>query len=196
MRVSKAQQDKNRASIVLAAAQLMRKRGIAGIGIDALAKAAGVTHGAIYSHFSDKDDLAAAAISHSLAQTSAQWHEVACAAGPPGSPEHFNELVRQYVSRSHRDNPGQGCAVAALAGDGARHGRKVRHAMSGHIEALAENMTAALDGPGDEAHRETAITAMAAMVGAVVLARAVDNPALSDRILLAVRRGLKQPARD
>lgn len=196
MRVSKSQQDKNRKRIVLAAARLMRNRGIEGVGVDALAKAAGMTHGAIYSHFSDKDDLAAAAISDSLAQTSAQWHEAALVAGPRGSPAYFNELMRQYVSRTHRDNPGQGCAVAALAPDATRQGRKVRHAISSHIETLAEDLTAALGGSGDEAGRETAITSMAAMVGAIVLARAVEDPALSDRILLTVRRSLKQPVSD
>jgi TetR/AcrR family transcriptional repressor of nem operon len=200
MRVSKARQDRNRARIVAVAARLMRQRGIAGIGIDALAKAAGMTHGAIYSHFTDKDELAAAAIAHALAQSSEKWHAAANAKGAPGSAEYFNELVRQYVSRWHRDHPGQGCAVAALAPDARRHGRKVRHALSDHIEALADDLKGAVAGGGagtetDPGAQARAIAAMVAMVGAIVLARAVEDAALSDRILLTVRRSLMQPPR-
>src|SRR5262249_46162554 len=133
MRVSRAQQEKNGARVVSAAARLLRKRGIAGVGIDALAKAAGLTHGAIYSHFSDKDDLAAAAIAHGLAQTAQEWRRAASAAGIPGSREYVDELVRQYVSRQHRDHPDKGCAIATLAPEASRHGQKVRRVVSDHI---------------------------------------------------------------
>ncbi len=185
------QQGKNRGRLVAAAGRAIRKRGIAGIGIDALARAAGMTHGAIYSHFAGKDDLAAAAITQSLVESSAQWHIAAGAKGERGSPEYFNELIRQYVSRAHRDNPGDGCAVAALASEARRQGRKVRRALSDHIEALADEFTAAVAEPGgDEARRDTALAAMAAMVGAVVLARGVEDPMLSDRILMTVRSRL------
>ena len=192
MRVSKSQMEKNRSRIVAAAGRVMRKRGISGIGVDAMARAAGMTHGAIYSQFGGKDELAAAAITQSLAQTSARWHAAAEAKGPKGSPEYFNELVRHYVSRAHRDHPQDGCAVAALASDARRHGRKVRRAMSDHVAALVDDLAAALEetATGDEGRRDAAIASMSAMVGAVVLARAVEDPALSDRILLTVRRRL------
>ena len=86
MRVSKKQQEKNRERLVATAGTADAKaRHIGGIGIDALAKAAGVTHGAVYSHFADKDELAAAAISQAIAETSASWRDHAGAMGSPGS---------------------------------------------------------------------------------------------------------------
>jgi TetR/AcrR family transcriptional repressor of nem operon len=198
MRVSKEQQGKNRARIVSAAARLMRKRGIAGIGIDAVAKAAGVTHGAIYSHFATKDDLAAAAITHALATSKRQWHEHAAHAGAEESPEYFGDLVRQYVSRSHRDAPGEGCAVAAMGSDATRHGAKVRRAFSQHIESMIADfavLAATKHDPAQTAEKakDDAIAALALMVGSIVLARATGDRELSDRILLTVRRRLTPP---
>jgi TetR/AcrR family transcriptional repressor of nem operon len=195
MRVTKQQQQKNRAGLVKAAARLLRKRGVGGIGVDALARAAGVTHGAVYSQFAGKDELAAAAIAHSLQETSARWRTAALAAGPAGSAEYFNELVRHYVSRTHRDRPAEGCAVAALAADARHHGPRVRRALSDHIAALADELSHSLSGAGDEERQKAALAAMTTMVGAVVLARAVEDPTLSDRILLTARQILMQPAR-
>jgi TetR/AcrR family transcriptional repressor of nem operon len=75
MRVSKEQQARNREQVVAAAAKLLRERGIEGIGVDALAKAAGMTHGAVYSHFASKEELAAAAIRQSLSDIRERWIE-------------------------------------------------------------------------------------------------------------------------
>jgi TetR/AcrR family transcriptional repressor of nem operon len=195
MRVTKQQQQKNRTGLVKAAARLLRKRGVGGIGVDALAKAAGVTHGAVYSQFAGKDELAAAAIAHSLQETSARWRTAALAAGPRGSAEYFNELVRHYVSRAHRDHPAEGCAVAALAADARHHGPKVRHALSDHIAALADKLSHSLAGASDDERQKAALAAMTTMVGAIVLARGVEDPILSDRILLTARQTLMRPAR-
>lgn len=190
MRVTKAQQEKNRQRVVTTAARLLRQRGIEGVGVDALAKAAGLTHGAVYSHFDGKDDLAAAAVTHALAQSYGAWQADANKVGLPGSAAHFNRLVRAYVSRAHRDQPGQGCAVAAMAPDATRHGKKVRRAFSAHIEAMIDYFGAGSPGATDEARREQAIATISTMVGAIVLSRAVEDRALSDRILLTARRKL------
>src|ERR1700730_17616444 len=102
MRVSKAQQAKNREQVVAAAAKLLRERGIEGIGVDALAKAAGMTHGAVYSHFASKEELGAAAVRQSADEIRENW---IADAGGEGSPGMLNRLVRSYVSRAHRDQP-------------------------------------------------------------------------------------------
>jgi TetR/AcrR family transcriptional repressor of nem operon len=190
MRVSKDQQLKNRARVVDAAARLMRKRGVAEIGVDALARAAGMTHGAIYSQFADKDDLAAAAIEHALASERQRWREDAAAVGEPGSPEYFGELVRQYVSRAHRDHPEKGCALAALGSEAMRRGKKVREAFANHAEIMIADFAAASGERDPEAAKDAAMVTVAAMVGSIVLARAIGDRDLSDRVLLAVRRNL------
>ncbi len=194
MRVTQVQRAKNRARIVATAARLMRRRGIAGVGVDAVAKAAGMTHGAIYSQFATKDDLAAAAITDALATAKARWRANAARAGAPGSPEYFGELVRQYVSRAHRDNPGEGCAVAAMGPDAMRYGTTIRRAFARHIETMIADFAPASAEPGSEAAKEAAKDAametIALMVGSIVIARAIEDRELSDRMLLTVRRRL------
>jgi TetR/AcrR family transcriptional regulator, transcriptional repressor for nem operon len=191
MRVTKAQQARNREQVVTAAAKLLRERGIEGIGVDALAKAAGMTHGAVYSHFASKEELAAAAIRQSLSEIRERWIEDA---GGEGSPGLFNRLVRSYVSRSHRDQPGSGCAVAAMGPEATRHGKEVRRAFSDSTVSLIGVMANACDGATDEARREEAIATISAMLGAVVLSRVVEDPTLSDRFLAVVRKRLMKSA--
>lgn len=198
MRVSKTQQAENRARVVAAAARLLRERGMEGIGVDALAAAAGLTHGAVYSHFKSKDELAVEAVRRSMAEIRRRWIDDA---GGEGSPGLFNRLVRSYLSRSHRDNPGTGCALAAMGPDAARHGKKILRAFSDSAKALIATVAAARradatpgdDAASDAAAEDEAVVSLATMLGAIVLARAVEDRALSDRILLAARRTLMLP---
>jgi TetR/AcrR family transcriptional repressor of nem operon len=191
MRVSKEQQAKNREQVVAAAAKLLRERGIEGIGVDALAKAAGMTHGAIYSQFGSKEELAAEAIRESLTEIRERW---IADAGGDGAPDLLNKLVRSYVSRSHRDNPGTGCALAAMGPDATRHGEAVRHAFSDSSVAMIDAMARACPGETEDAQSDEAIAIIAAMVGAVVLSRVVEDRTLSDRVLAVVRKRLLKTA--
>jgi TetR/AcrR family transcriptional repressor of nem operon len=191
MRVSKEQQAKNRERVVAVAAKLLRERGIEGIGVDALAKAAGMTHGAIYSHFGSKEELAAAAVRQSADEIRANW---VAEAGGTGSTESFNRLVRSYVSRAHRDQPGTGCAMAAIGPEATRHGKAVRHAFSDATVAMIDIIAAVSAGETAEARRDEALAAVASMVGAVVVARILEDPAMSDRVLAVARKRLMKPA--
>jgi TetR/AcrR family transcriptional repressor of nem operon len=190
MRVSREQQAKNREQVVAAAAKLLRERGIEGIGVDALAKAAGMTHGAIYSQFGSKEHLAAEAIRESLAEIRERW---IADAGGDGTPDLFNRLVRSYVSRSHRDNPGTGCALAAMGPDATRHSEAVRKAFSDSTVTMIDAMARACGAETEDARLEEAIATIAAMLGAVVLSRVVEDKTLSDRILAVVRKRLLKP---
>jgi TetR/AcrR family transcriptional repressor of nem operon len=191
MRVSKAQQAKNREQVVAAAAKLLRERGIEGIGVDALAKAAGMTHGAVYSHFASKEELAAAAVRRSADEIRENW---IADAGGEGSPGMLNRLVRSYVSRAHRDQPGTGCPMAAMGPDATRHGKDVRRAFADATLAMIDVVANASAGETPEARRDEAIAAISSMVGAIVLSRIVEEQTLSDRILAVVRKRLMKPA--
>jgi TetR/AcrR family transcriptional repressor of nem operon len=191
MRVSKAQQAKNREQVVAAAAKLLRERGIEGIGVDALAKAAGMTHGAVYSHFASKEELAAAAVRRSADEIRENW---IADAGGEGSPGMLNRLVRSYVSRAHRDQPGTGCAMAAMGPDATRHGKDVRRAFADATLAMIDVVANASAGETPEARRDEAIAAISSMVGAIVLSRIVEEQTLSDRILAVVRKRLMKAA--
>ena len=110
MRVSKQQAADNREKILSAASTLFRERGLSGIGVDALTAAAGMTHGSLYSQFGSKDGLATEAVRFALSENANRF-------------EHAKDLkayVSTYLSSEHRDDPADGCALAALGGEMAR----------------------------------------------------------------------------
>lgn len=188
MRISKADAEKNRARIVDAAARILREQGIEGVGVDALAKAAGVTHGGVYSHFKSKDELAAAALERALNVSKDEWSKLID--GKEGA-DALHQLIRSYVSRSHRDNPGAGCSITTLGPEAARGGKKLRETVARGVAGLIAEAEKASPAQPNASGRETAIANVAAMMGAIVMARAAaSDPALSDEILKVVRRDL------
>jgi TetR/AcrR family transcriptional repressor of nem operon len=200
MKVSKEQVALNRARIVDTAARLFRQKGYDGIGVADLMKSAGLTHGGFYGHFASKEDLLAEATAHALTRSVQRWQQKAAAASPA---EALANIADHYLSTTHRDQPEHGCAVTALGPDVARLGPAVRSALTagaaGQIAVLEQclaNGTADADTAAEAAEaRRQALATYAAMVGAMVLARAVDDNALSEEILAAVR-GQMPPARE
>ncbi|MBK1661526.1 TetR/AcrR family transcriptional regulator [Paracraurococcus ruber] len=185
MKVSKQQSAENRARILAAAARLFRERGLQGTGVDALVGAAGLSHGSLYSQFGSKERLAAEALAAALEGGSD-------ALLPPGETPALDLLVRRYLSRSHRDAPGGGCALAALGSEMPRQPAGLRAAYSAGLRRLAGQVATLLPGRPAEAREDAALAALATLVGALTLARAVDDPALSDRLLAAGRRHLAE----
>ena len=95
-------------------------------------------------------------------------------------------IVAGYLAISHRDDPGNGCVLAALGADVARKGPAVRHAVTEGLRPFIELLTRSVPGRSRTARRKKALTIYASLVGAMVLARAVDDPALSKQILQGV----------
>jgi TetR/AcrR family transcriptional regulator, transcriptional repressor for nem operon len=186
MRVSREKAAKNRERIIDAAGALFRAKGFGGIGVADIMKAADLTHGGFYGHFASKDDLVAQASKRTMARAAANWGKVV--AGAPDAP--FAALLNHYLSPRHRDDPGHGCAFAALGADAARSGKVVRRAFAEGLEALIEILTQSIPGPSKATRRRKAGAAMAALVGALTLARAVEGTPLSDEILQAAHREL------
>ena len=180
MRVTREKAAENRDRIVAAAARLFREEGFDGVGVDAIMKAAGLTHGGFYRHFASKDDLAAEAVGRAFAAGA----ERQAGAGS------LQEFVTGYLSPRHRDDRGDGCMVAALGSDMARQGSGVRGRFTAYIRDQLEKLADRIHVGSGAARREKAIATLAGLVGAMVLARAVDDPALSDEILTAARTAL------
>jgi TetR/AcrR family transcriptional repressor of nem operon len=183
MRVSREQAAQNRERILDAAARLFRERGFEGIGVADLMKEAGLTHGGFYGHFSSKDDLIAQASARELTRSLARLSHV----GERASGDPLAEVADAYLSRSHRDNPGAGCVLAALGPDVSRQGPAVRHAVSGYVRSICDLLAGLVPGKSKAARRQKAIGTYATLVGAMVLARAVDDRDLSAEILDAGR---------
>ncbi|HEX3407564.1 MAG TPA: TetR/AcrR family transcriptional regulator [Caulobacteraceae bacterium] len=164
----------------LASAQI-RKDGLQSLSVGKLMGKAGLTHGGFYGHFKSREALLAKALERALSDGAS-----AARAAGQNRPASFSGFVRRYLSRAHRDAPDTGCAIAALAGDVGRADPASRVVMESSIESLIASVA---DQLGGDDERE-AITAVAAMVGALPLSRVVTDPKRSDAILRAVREEL------
>ena len=185
MRVTREKAAENRARIVATASRLFRENGFDGVGLDAIMKEAGLTHGGFYGHFSSKEDLAAKAVAHALEQAAALQSRYTNVA----------DLVSGYLSERHLADRANGCALAALSGGMARRSEEVRCAATSYVRAQLERLAGLFRGAA-AARRRRAITTLAGIVGALALARAVDDPVLSDEILSTARQvfGSARPA--
>lgn len=194
VRYSKEHKEETRRRILEAAARAYREEGVDGVGIGELMQSIGLTHGGFYAHFDSKDALVAEAcdsMRSPLAQRYFEWAEEV------GGAEGLRRMIRGYVSRQHRDDPGLGCLMPALAADVSRGAPEVRASFTRSLRRLAAGVARLLPGgrrasveePSQpDAIPDEALVLVSGMVGAVLLSRAVDDPELSDRILLAARR--------
>jgi TetR/AcrR family transcriptional regulator, transcriptional repressor for nem operon len=181
MRVSKEKAAENRERILKAASRLVRERGISSVGVDALAEAAGMTHGSLYSQFGSKERLVEEAVAHAIVT---KGQEV---------PEAFavSDYVSEYLSTAHRDMPGSGCPFAALCCEIPRQGRGVRERFTAGVWGMIGLLSGRMDsGLKPRQREEKALATVASLVGALVLARAVSDPKLSDDILRATKNRL------
>ena len=159
MKVSKAQAAENRQGILDAASRLYRERGLTGVGVADITRNAGLTHGGLYRHFASKD-----------------WSMTPLEGATPHTT--VGERIQRYLSPQHRDAPGTGCPVAALAVDAARAGGGLSEVFAEGIERNIQRFAQLLVDSRAEAgsatvrsqDRERAIQVLATMVGGLVLA--------------------------
>jgi TetR/AcrR family transcriptional repressor of nem operon len=177
MRVTREKSAENRERIIATAARLFRENGFDGVGLDGIMESAGLTHGGFYRHFRSKKDLAAEAVARGLAASAERQTALPS----------LEALVSRYLSPKHRANRGDGCVIAALGSDMPRQGKEVRRALTAHVRAQIDRLAGWTDGPNAMTQRQRAIATLAGMVGALILARAVEDAALSDEILAAGR---------
>jgi len=191
MRVSKEQVAQNRQHILTAAARLFREQGVSATGVDSITKDVSLTHGAVYSQFGSKEAIVAEAIRLALRGSQRLWQRLA---ERKGAKKAFPAIVAEYLSREHRDSPGQGCVVAALGADIARQPHSVRDAFTEEFKDVLEFLAGVM--PGDDPSRryEDAIAAFASMAGALTLARAVNDETLSDLILKTTAKRVIDPS--
>lgn len=175
MRASNEDKQKSRARILQAASRRFREHGIAASGLADIMKDAGLTHGGFYKHFPDKESLVRAALAEGFGEVLATL----------GDGQGDGGFRMRYLSQEHRDARGIGCPVAALGGEIARTDEATRRVMADGVEALIALLQGEREGVSPP--RGDVIRQIAEMVGAVVVARAVEGP-LSDEILAAVRR--------
>jgi TetR/AcrR family transcriptional repressor of nem operon len=185
MRSSNQVAAKNRERIVATAAKLFRERGIAAVGVAELMEAAGMTHGGFYKHFESRDALIAEAVAYSF-KTPGGSLRLAAEAAKPG--QELKAIVDSYLSERHRDHPGAGCAVAALAGEVGNRRSPARKALQDGSERLVSLVAKYWKGPDRESNASAFVSTM---VGALINARLASGTS-SDAVLRAAKRELYQ----
>jgi TetR/AcrR family transcriptional repressor of nem operon len=185
MRYGSDRKKQTRRRIAEAAGALFRRCGIDGVGVDAIMREAGLTHGGFYLHFSSKEALAAEVSADSLSRSAARW---AAAARDVEPGEALARIVGAYLSPEHVASAEGGCVLAALGPELARRSGSLP-ALTEAIRAMAGALAACLPGPRRE---QRALAKLACMVGAVVLARLSSDPAYSAAILEAARVSVLQ----
>lgn len=189
-RVSKAETARNRAAIERASSRLIRERGLS-VSVADLMGAAGLTHGGFYGHFQSKDELTALACANAFEGSVKRWKQrIDQAQDTEGA---LTALIEGYLTTRNRSAPGTSCPLAALSVDVAREDKNkpVRAAFNIGLEQLIELLVSVQPASlADDARRASALTQLATMVGAMVLARASNGSSLSDELLTAAREHL------
>jgi TetR/AcrR family transcriptional repressor of nem operon len=165
--------------IVQAAARAIRRSGYSGTGVADIMKDAGLTHGGFYAHFDSREAMLAEAADRAGAESVATLERIAAAAPPEKS---LQTLLRAYLSKEHLESAESGCPMAALGSEMPRQAPEVRRAATRRIKEAIDLVARQLPEWGKPAAHEQALATLSTMVGAMVLARAVDDPKLSDAL--------------
>ncbi|MGY2897325.1 TetR/AcrR family transcriptional regulator [Deinococcus sp. UYEF24] len=172
-RVSKAQAVQHRQKAIQAAAELFRERGFDHVSVQNIMAAVGLTHGGFYRQFDSKDALFSEATSYAYAGMTASLAEVE--AFSSDHREAQRSFIREYLSLTHRDEPGSGCPTTSLIQDVARSvDLRVRQTLAGGVVEMADW----IDGTDQEG-----LVAVCTMIGALLVARATKGTALSETVL-------------
>ena len=167
------------ARIVEAASRAIRRSGYHGTGVADIMKAAGLTHGGFYAHFPSREAMLAEAADRAGCESVEQMSRIAASA----LPEHaLQSMIGAYLSKEHVESVETGCATAALASEMPRQAPEVRRAATRRIKEMIDLVSRQLPDWGKPGAHEHALATVATMVGALVLARAVDDPRLSDAL--------------
>jgi TetR/AcrR family transcriptional regulator, transcriptional repressor for nem operon len=174
----------SRARILASAGRGFRAHGYGALGVDGIARDAGVTSGAFYAHFPSKS----AAFREAVAAGMSDLHSGIGRFQEETEADWLSAFVDFYLGERRTCDPGESCALQALSGDVARADRATRDAYECELRAIIDTIAAGLDGKAaHSAHRKRAIALLAMLAGGVSMARAVADPSLSEEIAQAVR---------
>jgi TetR/AcrR family transcriptional regulator, transcriptional repressor for nem operon len=174
-----AAKDATHERIVSVAARAIRRSGYDGTGVADIMKEAGLTHGAFYAHFASREAMLAEAASRACAESAAAAADVV-AKEPPGTA--LAAMLGAYLSNAHVENVELGCPLAALGSETSRQAPEVRRVATRHIKEMIDLVARQLPDWGQPSAHERALVTLSTMVGALLLARAVDDPGLSDSL--------------
>jgi len=177
--------------IVDAAARAIRRSGYHGTGVADIMKEAGLTHGGFYAHFDSREAMLAEAADRAGAEAVAASASIAAAVPAEKA---LQALLEAYLSKEHVENAERGCPVVALGSEMPRQATEVRHASTLRIKEMIDLVARQSPNWGRPGAHEQALVTVATMVGALMLARAVDDPKLSEALRKAALKHLTAEA--
>jgi len=175
--------------IVDAAARAIRRSGYGGAGVADIMKDAGLTHGGFYAHFASREAMLAEAADRAGAESVAAMARIAATLP---APQALQVILKAYLSKEHLESAETGCAAAALASEIPRQAPEVRRAATGRIKEMIDLVARQLPNWGQPGAHEQALVTVSTLVGALMLARAVDDPRLSDSLREAALKHLSR----
>jgi TetR/AcrR family transcriptional regulator, transcriptional repressor for nem operon len=192
---SQSEKKSNHERILRTAGKRLREKGLEAVAIADVMKEVGLTVGGFYKHFDSRDDLVVEAL------RAASWQRPVQPADAGEPSLSLAGFIDEYLSEKHRDRPGSGCLMGALAGDVARSNKRIRALATEKVRSALELIAGLLPDKQDDAGsaingrpelaRKRAALVFSALVGAIALSRAVSDPSLSDEILQSARELLK-----
>ncbi|RZU02926.1 TetR/AcrR family transcriptional regulator [Rivibacter subsaxonicus] len=182
-----AAKDATHERILSVAARAIRRSGYDGTGVADIMKEAGLTHGAFYAHFASREAMLAEAAGRACAESAAAAAD-AVAGVPPDMA--LASLLDAYLSREHLENAERGCPLVALGSETSRQTPEVRRVATRHIKEMIDLVARQLPDWGQPGAHQRALVTVSSMVGAVLLARVVDDPGLSDALREAALKHL------
>jgi TetR/AcrR family transcriptional repressor of nem operon len=184
MRYPSDQKAKAKKAILQAGARALRTNGFNGIGVDGLAASAGVTSGAFYSNFANKEALLEEVIETCVGEPFIDAESGSLAERQ----DRLREWLAMYLSAEHRADPASGCVMPTLSADVARSNPQIRAAYKGKMMELVRKMSNVFDGPHPE-REQRAWSIIAMMVGAITISRAMPDGKAADRALDSALQG-------
>ncbi|KAE8757008.1 TetR family transcriptional regulator [Paraburkholderia madseniana] len=178
MGYSQAQKAESRQRVLENASRQIREHGIEALGVADCMRSAGLTHGAFYGHFSSRDALILEALEHAVSQSEKRMASLASGSAKRGETP-LQAIAEAFLNERHVKNPGTGCALCALAGEARHANPDVRELLTGYVRKLASRIAQAASSDSKDA----GLGIVATIVGAITLARAVDNDKLAKSIL-------------
>jgi TetR/AcrR family transcriptional repressor of nem operon len=189
MRYAADHKDQSRERIINVAARQFRAKGSENVRVADVMKAAGLTHGGFYKHFSNKDQLLQEAVEEALTQIAAQLRKLADILSRP---EALKLVIARYLSEGHMQHPELGCALAAMGTEMARMPRGMKLGISKALDAYADRLDFLMPGETAGQRRAAFLVLFPSMAGCIMAARAHASKERQKQILAAGRTFFEQ----
>jgi TetR/AcrR family transcriptional repressor of nem operon len=186
-RTTPTRKEETHERIVEAAARAIRRSGYAGTGVADIMREAGLTHGGFYAHFASREAMLAEAVDRAGGEGVVAAARIADAVPPEQA---LQAMMQAYLSKAHVEAVETGCGVAALCSETPRQAPEVRRAATRRIKEMIDLVARQSPDWGKPGAHERALVTVSTMIGTLMLARAVDDPRLSDALRKAALKHL------